>query len=493
MYVEGVAKWSSVAGIDGALVYTQFAVEATEPGANSPGTSARWLNDRNSAGIFIPQDDTPQPFSFIDGEHAARIHVQCLYSLVTRALHPDVPLWPEADAAMRDVWLAKASDPAAPKVATLGDLNIRYRDSHGEMRATWAWDATYGDLLMGYAKRWLSWVPDYQKETPMAYVYQTVPHPDYEDNFIPKVEGVGWDNLGKRTVDGVTWHRILGGLRGTETYFSDPSVGALTDYGVGVLAQDGAGDDGTICRWNDPLGWRSGWASGPVSAPYGDGVLFVNKYGVNAVNSRRASIEISGFQDTPLSDAAKASVVAITAYWADQKQIPWDQWPIVPGDGFSFVCWHREFTIGTGKLCPFDAVIAETDGMIEDVRAILKQYQTSAAPAPAPTPIPAPTTKYATPIPPPEFTGKDALDKSQNAWVAAKHTYRTVTDAPRLRTASRTASRVGPDIAAGLTFAAPWQVHGGGFIKGDKRPANEQYATTERGTRIPLVCCEVVT
>lgn len=225
----------------------------------------------------------------------------------------------------------------------------------------------------------------------MSAVFGNVPHPAYQNRIIVKPEGGGQNNLGRRTVKGVVWHRILGSLWGTDGYFRMASVNALTDYGVGVLATDGAVNDGLILRWNDPEGTASGWASGPVNGAYGDGAAFVAKYGVNAVNQHQASIEISGDQLTPLSEKARQSIAALTAYWADQYGIPWDVFPIAPQDGFSFVRWHQEFTIGSGKQCPFKVVMDETPALIERTRAILKQYQVSAPVVePEPEPIPEP-------------------------------------------------------------------------------------------------------
>ena len=221
----------------------------------------------------------------------------------------------------------------------------------------------------------------------MAITFGQVPHPAYLDRPIVKAEGAGQNNLGKRSVKGVVWHRMIGTLWGTDSYFRMANVDALTDYGIGVAAQDGAGNDGVIIRWNDPLGSQSGWASGPVSSPYGDGKAFVDKYGINAVNRDQASIEISGVTyDVPLSDKSRHAIAALTAYWADQYQIPWDEFPIAPQDGFSFVRWHQEFCIGTGKVCPGNVVISETSALIDRTKAILQDYQEGATVPPAPQP-----------------------------------------------------------------------------------------------------------
>jgi hypothetical protein len=218
-------------------------------------------------------------------------------------------------------------------------------------------------------------------------VFGRVPHPPFLDRPIQKPAGWGQDDLGPRTVKGVVWHRMIGSLWGTDAYFRQPTTKALTDYGVGVLAQDGADNAGVIIRWNNPLGRQSGWASGSFSSfAYGDGLAFVNKYGINAINRDEASVEISGLTyDVPLDPASKASVAAITAYWADQYEVPWDVFPIAPQDGFSFVRWHNEFGPDEGtKKCPGAVVMDATPELIEMTRAILKQYQEREGSQPVP-------------------------------------------------------------------------------------------------------------
>ena len=223
----------------------------------------------------------------------------------------------------------------------------------------------------------------------MTIVYGKVPHPGFLDRPIAKPAGFGQDNLGKRSVKGVVWHRMIGSLWGTDQYFRLSTTGALTDYGVGVEAQDGADNDGVVIRWNNPLGYQSGWASGRVIAPYGDGQAFVNKYGIDAVNRDQASIEISGLTyDVPLSEKSRQAIAALTAYWADQYKIPWDKFPISNQDGFSFVRWHQEFTGPAEKLCPGKVVMDETPDLIKRTAAILKQYQEGTVADPAPTPPP---------------------------------------------------------------------------------------------------------
>jgi hypothetical protein len=287
-------------------------------------------------------------------------------------------------------------------------------------------------------------------ETPLTF--GKVPFPPYHDRPITKREGVGSDNLGKRSVIGVTYHRMLGSLNGVDSYFRQPATAALTDYGMGVAATDGADLDAVVYRWNDPLGYQSGWASGKVIAPWGDGLAFVNKYGANAVNKLRASIEISGNYDTPISDAVKQRVAEISAYWADQCQIPWNVYPIRPEDGFSFVCWHQEFTGPQEKVCPGAVVMNATNDIIARTAAILKQYQTQAVVIP-PTPKP---DKYAAPVTYPWLSQDDGKvhEVGGTRVLPLTLTYTTTRSTPRYQRGSKQGAKIGPNIPKGTTFAA---------------------------------------
>jgi hypothetical protein len=234
---------------------------------------------------------------------------------------------------------------------------------------------------------------------PMAITYGRVPHPGYLDRLIVKPEGQGWNNLGPRQPKFVVLHRMIGSLWGTDGYFRQPGVNALTDYGVGVAATDGADSAGTIIRWNNPTGVRAGWASGPVNGAYGDGLAIVNKYGLNAVNRDGVSIEISGNYDTAVDGKAFEEIARLMAYWWDQMRIPHTSAPINPATGISAVIWHQEFTLGTGKVCPGKVVMDDTNNLIARAKAILKAAQegtptTATTPKPQTTPAPQPPPAY---------------------------------------------------------------------------------------------------
>lgn len=223
----------------------------------------------------------------------------------------------------------------------------------------------------------------------MAITFGKVPIYGYVDRFIKeKRQGFGWDDLGQRNIKFVTLHRMVGTLSGTDTYFRLPHISSYTDFGLSTKLSDPHLTPGTIYLWNYPDGRRAPWASGPVSAPYGDGKAIVDKYGINAVNRDGISLEIGGHNE-PIDEATWKEIVWFVAYWADQCKVPWTNFPINPATGISFVIWHNEFTAGTGKQCPFMWLRDNTPRLIADVKAFMKQYQEGIAPAPAPKPEPA--------------------------------------------------------------------------------------------------------
>lgn len=177
-YANALFKWAAVAGVDFSIAATQFAIETDN------GTSPRWNTDLNAAGIGIPLDTTAQPWKIPDGEAAARLHIQCLYALVTHTRHGGIPLWPQADTWLSDVWLARMDDPAFPNVRTVADLNIRYTGADGEPRATWAWDATYANQFPPKAQKIFGTLPDSGKKDPSTMTIPTkhsVPTPPIYD------------------------------------------------------------------------------------------------------------------------------------------------------------------------------------------------------------------------------------------------------------------------------------------------------------------------
>lgn len=297
-------------------------------------------------------------------------------------------------------WTRRLNDPTYKP----GNVGVYTKDiTLGELVADYAppSENNTGKYLADIISR-INAMPVKEGGETVAIVHGHVPHPGYLDRLISKSEGLGWDNLGPRQPKFVVLHRMLGSLWGTDGFFRMPGTNALTDYGVGVAATDGVDNAGVIIRWNDPLGVRAGWASGPVSGAYGDGLAIVNAYGLNAVNRDGVSIEISGFADTPIDAKAFEEIAQLMAYWWDQMRIPHTSAPINPETGISAVIWHQEFTIGTGKECPFKVVMDQTNALIDRATAILKQHQ-EGTPTTVTTPSP--------PTPKPPVVYPEGMDK----------------------------------------------------------------------------------
>lgn len=225
----------------------------------------------------------------------------------------------------------------------------------------------------------------------MALIFGNVPNPGIEKRILSNseaIQGNGWDNLGQRNPKAIALHRMVGTLWGTDSWFRRPDVGSLTDFGLGIAAVDGIANAGRIFQWNDYRGIRSGWASGPVNRPYGDGAAFVAKYGINAVNRDVVSIETSGTNE-PLDDVSWKKLVALCSFLADEMRVPYTSLPLNPHTGINLLIWHQEFTIGTGKKCPFQWLMDNTDRLYNDMKAYMRPYQESdVRPEPAPEPAP---------------------------------------------------------------------------------------------------------
>ena len=233
---------------------------------------------------------------------------------------------------------------------------------------------------------------------------------------------------------------------------------------------DGLLNDGVILMWNDPRGQRSPWANGTVDKPYGDGLLFVSRYGTGAVNRDVASIEISGRTwGAALSERSRQAIAALTAYWADQYKVSWETFPVIPGEGNrSFVVWHQEFTIGTGKVCPGQQVMSETGDLIRRAKEILRNHQTAIAPPPLPP-------EYA--IPKPVAAGTRFINDRLFLDVSGKQYTLTKQTTPRLW-AGETSPATGATMLPGHIVQATHVVR-------DVGEASELTLVLADGSRIP--------
>lgn len=208
--------------------------------------------------------------------------------------------------------------------------------------------------------------------------FGNVKQPPFADRLISDRENRAWDSLGPREVYGVVYHRMVGTLWGTDSWFRRGAgvSNGLTDWGIDHQT-------GETLRWNDHLGRgypalgvsanRSPWASGPWQNPPGDGRAFVAKYGIGAINRCLSAIEISGNYEDPLSAVAIDKIAWLSAWLADQQRIPWHSYPINPQTGLTFVYEHGEFQ--NNKPCCGTAVRNVIPRIIARTQEIMKAAQ----------------------------------------------------------------------------------------------------------------------
>jgi hypothetical protein len=210
--------------------------------------------------------------------------------------------------------------------------------------------------------------------------FGNVPHPPFENRPITNWNG-SFDQGSPRSIVGTCVHRMDGTLWGTHDWFR--SAQAMSDYGIGG-ALDGAWD-GVIFRWLNPTGRIVPIASGPFNGPEGNGPAFVEAYGVPAINSRLVSIELSGCSgladaapfcqgkpETEVTTAQFESLCRLIAYWHDQAEVPWDQFPVNPARGVVTQMRHFEFA---KKSCPFPIVRGLTVAYRTRVKEIMRAAQ----------------------------------------------------------------------------------------------------------------------
>ncbi len=334
------------------------------------------------------------------------------YASVTVNGHTIRPLIFDTYADAFKEWQRRMSDPkykggVYPQGATIEDFAYIYvggpgckedasKCGNGETQANCK---KYGDELVDRVNRYYTLDPGGVIPPAQQLTFGRVPLPEFTDRRIPDKKNRAWDLLGNRvTIRGVVLHRMLGSLTSTDSYFRTVPNGNAANCPAGVdttyinggcngltdLGIDATTGDADM--WNSPLGFpasgvsanRSPWASGPYASGGADGIAFVNKFGINAINRDLKSIEVSGQYNDPISERCKATIVAFVAYFADQAKVPWHTFPMNPATGETFLFFHWEFCGKATKICPGPVIEAFLDELIQRVIAILKQYQTGA-------------------------------------------------------------------------------------------------------------------
>lgn len=262
-------------------------------------------------------------------------------------------------------------------------------------------------------------------------------------------------------------------------YFTQRCCPALTDLEINSAT-------GHMRRFVERGNAPSGWANGKVSAPYGDALAYLNWFGwdLNAVNRDGEACEWTGYfaqpGETTREDPVSAEALQQGAQWfasrAHDYGITHETFPLIPSEGNrSYITWHTEWTIGTGKVCPGQTLMDGTTTMIEIARSIMKSAQTGAKPEPPPSP-------YAS-VDMPPFVAEDAAagGPRDHVWNdteiwAARRTFTATKNTRRLQKAvtHQGAPVIGPSVKAGETFEG-WYVF---------RTGGQTFVLTPWGSRI---------
>jgi hypothetical protein len=352
-YIREVYRLYAESGINPELTVAQWAVET------GAGTDDLWLERLNPAGLGVT-DDRDFGYTWATPAKAARGHVVHLTGYV--------------DGYNRGVRKYLADDPRY--LLLLGTDYAGTARTVADLEGTWATDKEYAEKI-AWRVEGIRNADDTRPDPPAGdIVFGKCPRPAWVDRQIPDRNNWAWNDLGPRGLRGITYHRMLGTLWGTDGWFRGGGGGSgLTDFGVD-------NNTGEMLLWNDYLGRpgkgispnRAGWASGPWENPPGDGRALVAKYGVNAINRDLVSIEIAGNYDSPIKPPAYREIVRLSAYLADQAKIPYTDYPYNPHTGLVFTYTHNEFQ--NHKACPGHVVLGQVDTIIRETAAYMKIFQT---------------------------------------------------------------------------------------------------------------------
>lgn len=379
---QAVMTWTRVAGIDPAIVFSQWLLETNN------GKSVRWNRDLNASGMGIVSDGTAQPFKIASVDESARLFVQCLYSLVEREAHPDVPLSGDTLRWFNTVWLPKVQSDAMPDVRTVVDLGKRYTEN-GDSRATWSWEDgkvpqdTYGKKLVSRLSQFYPTLPD-PKDPPV--IPPTTPEepvepgepmatpetikPDFVDAYVTKQrDGQGFNYGTRAPIVGLVIHETQG--RGTgdwyQKFFSCPNGercgNALVDWLIDR--------DGKLWEYQDPydtnrIPWASGGAANNSNA-IGSAINAKYRNTFGGVNAVFAAVEMVKTDAEALTAAQIQTAGRLLAF-------------VMAKAGYPANDWEYPDALG-GNICtaPHHSDISQTSCRISDAdKAAIKSVCTTA-------------------------------------------------------------------------------------------------------------------
>lgn len=482
-FLGSLDRWSEVAGIDPAVPAAQFLLETDN------GKSIRWNRDLNASGMGIVADNTPQPFKIESVDESARLFVQCLYSLVNRKAHPDVPLSGDVLTWFNNVWLKKVMSPAMPDVETVADLGLRYKEN-GDSRATWSWEKGTGPTD-AYGKKLVSRLDQFYPNLPAPA--EGVP-PVANDPEILKQgvkyayvykrrEGQGFDYGNRGPIDGVFTHETQGRGSGTwyQGFFTCWTQESCDKYGIcedGERCGDALVDwfvdrDGVWWEFQDPFNTdRIPYASGGKTKNWNDpvGIYINNNY--SNVNDSFAAIEFEKTDNEHLTPAQIKTAGRIGAYVLAKRGKKKREFWSMPNHSSVFT--STNCAQWADDRVKFEA---ECDRQ-------LSAYWAGTTPGGGPEePIP-PT--YAPPAKVPaleQYMNADpntvpaVVNTEGSDFIFVNDTVKVTQDTPRLQRASVTALHTGGDVKKGEDFTAKFLV---------KASAGDWYYLTRFWTRIQV-------
>lgn len=214
--------------------------------------------------------------------------------------------------------------------------------------------------------------------------FGNVPKPPMKVMIVPKGASgqTGWFQCPPRHNVGFMAHETQGTSSGEWYYnfFSCPNGERCKDALVDFLIDQ----QGVIYMYNDPEGTRAPWANGGGALQSGglegDGVAYVNYFGLGAVDTKTISCEIVKARGAAMKPAQIVSLGKLFAYYADRDKQPWQNWPAIAKYGGTRV-YLNHWEIGTTN-CSINR--DDNDRVIAEVQKNLRAAQESGT-TPAPT------------------------------------------------------------------------------------------------------------
>jgi len=471
-YLDDLYTKAAVVGVDADCLVAQADLETDS------FRSAYYVRDGNVAGFGAFDDGSNLGLQY-GALKAARGHVahMCAYLGLT-----DIPAYLIA---ADPRWQAVADAGYVGTVTTTSDLG----------KGRWATDPKYAEKL--YARYVAYWGEPAKptQEKPMAKIIEMPP----ADRQIAtrKINGIGMDLLGPRTLRGICFHRAYSGnqtLQNAADWLKRPDTRGLTDLFCDK-------NTGKMIRTNEITGTSkdmTGWAQGPYSASGAskDGRAFRDKFGpisgkgVNVVNSDLESVEVTGNYDDPISEACKAALVQWTASRAQKLGCTSESFPISPITGLTIIYGHIEFCGKAHKICPGSVVWAFINGeLVVRVKAMLRAAEGATVPTTPPIPSePGGLWPYPDPVLPAFWAalleGEPYVIHKGTVWYPDSLTYVVKESTKRQQYAVADDRIVGPDLKVGESFK--------GAAKGQSDSDKLLYVITPSGTRVNMDALDVM-